>query len=81
MLQELHGWLEEALITIERFQEASNFFKLLENWKVFEFCDGSATRGQPFPLCPAERPVLKHYVTIKIRLDGRSTRIILSLYD
>ena len=23
---ELHGWLEEALIAIERFQEASNLF-------------------------------------------------------
>ena len=37
MLQvnELHGWLEEALIAIERFQEASNLF--LNRKKIGKF--------------------------------------------
>ena len=32
---ELHGWLEEALIAIERFQEASNVF--LHRYKIGKF--------------------------------------------
>ena len=37
MLQEneLHGWLEEALIAIERFQEARNYFLIARKLESF----------------------------------------------
>ena len=47
---------------MERFQEAS--FKSLENLNVFEIRDVFVTCGQLFQLCPAERPVMKHYVLV-----------------
>ena len=39
-------------------------FKLLENLKVFEIRDVFVACGQLFPLCPAERPVMKHYALV-----------------
>ena len=66
MLQEneLHGWLKEALVAIERLQEASNSFSIsLEKWKVFEIRDVFVTCGQLLKFYPAERPVMTHYVS------------------
>ena len=38
--------------------------KLLENWKFFEIGDAFVACRQLFQLCPAERPVMKHYVIV-----------------
>ena len=36
--------------------------KSLENWRVFEVPDVFVACGKLFQLCPAERPVMRHYV-------------------
>ena len=36
--------------------------KSSENWKVFEIRDAFVACEQLFQLCPAERPVMRHYV-------------------
>ena len=48
----------------DRYRTILRSKKILENWKVFEIRDAFVACGQLFQLCPAERPVMKHYVLV-----------------